>query len=43
MIVFEYFYEKMELFSRLMDSVKTEDKTEVNVKCDMVFRSVHFM
>ena len=30
MLVFEYFYEKMKLFSRLMDSVKTEDKTEVN-------------
>ena len=34
--MFEYFYEKMRLFSPLMDRGKTEDKTEVSIKCDLV-------
>ena len=32
MIVFEYFYEKMELFSPLMDKMETNIKTEVNIE-----------
>ena len=32
MIVFEYFYEKMRLFSPLMDKMERNYETEVNIE-----------